>query len=107
MIDWLLLRLPPPSQLSLICALLAIAVPAWKWKVRGQQFALDRLVEAMMAGAGFPIGLYLIVCAFEPERVKMLAELGFYLLAAGVSVLYVSAKSLIRERESSAADKGE
>jgi hypothetical protein len=57
---------------------------------RHENLKLDVIIAKTLAGSALPTGLYLVVCAFDPDRVKTLADIGLYLLAAGVALLYVS-----------------
>jgi hypothetical protein len=57
---------------------------------RSQNLQLNSIIEKTLAGSAIPTGFYLLACAFKPEWVKNVADLGLYLVAAGIALLYVS-----------------
>jgi hypothetical protein len=55
---------------------------------------LGKVISKMLAGSAIPTGAYLLFCGFRPEFVKELHDLGLYLAAAGLALLFVSAKEM-------------
>jgi hypothetical protein len=57
--------------------------------------ALEWMLEAFYGGSAVPGGLFLICCAFEPDWISYLRDLGLPLAIAGMSTLYVAYKNII------------
>ena len=62
-----------------------------------RRLPLDGVVGKLLAASALPTGLLLLGCAFNTAWIAKLSDLGIYLLAAGVALLYVSVKELLRQ----------
>lgn len=63
------------------------------WKNRAV-LKLEDVIAKLLAGSAIPTGFYLMACAFNTSLIAKLSDLGLYLAAAGLALLYVSIKEL-------------
>ena len=61
---------------------------------KGKPNNLGILLAQLFSASAIPVGIWLIVCAFQPALVQLLPDIGLYLAAAGLSLLYVSYKGI-------------
>jgi hypothetical protein len=85
------------SQTAVACGLIGMCVRGMILWRRGTPVGLGALTSALMTGAGAPVGLFLICCAFKPELTHHLKDLNIALAAAGVCTLYIAYKGLISD----------
>jgi len=80
----------PPSfqQVTVGCAILGVVIAVWR------KLPLEGIVAKLLAASALPTGILLLGCAFHTDWISKLSDLGIYLLAAGVALLYVSLKEL-------------
>lgn len=62
----------------------------------GKALTLQTLVIKALTASSLPTGLFLIGAAFNPTLGAQLRDLGLYLLAAAIALLYVSLKELFK-----------
>jgi len=82
------------QQTTVGVALLCAAVAVLRGPQKPGGLRLEDVIAKLLAGSSIPTGLYLMACAFDTSLVAMLTELGLYLAAAGLALLYVSVKEL-------------
>jgi len=78
------------ERISICVALLCLVHALIVGHRNGKQMPLERLLSRALAGSAIPPAVFLLICAFDKDQIKKLNELGIYLLAAGVALLYVS-----------------
>jgi len=83
----------PPSfeQTTVGVALLGAGVALIR--ERGKPDLVD-LISKLLAASAIPTSMYLLASAFNPAWVQKLSDVGLYLAAAGLALLYVSLKEL-------------
>ena len=57
---------------------------------------LEKVVVKLLAASSIPTGVLLLGCAFNASWIAKLNDLGIYLAAAAVALLFVSLKELIK-----------
>jgi hypothetical protein len=57
---------------------------------------LEAVLGSLLAASSIPPGLLLLGCGFNSDLIKHLNDLGLYLAAAGVALLYISIKELAK-----------
>lgn len=87
--------LPSLPQLTVGFALLGGIVALIRHR---KNISLEAILVNLLAASSIPSGLFLLWCAFDSTQINRLNDLGLYLAAAGVALLYVAAKELVRER---------
>jgi hypothetical protein len=82
----------PPSfqQITVACAICGAIIALI------QKRSLEGVVGKLLAASAVPTGIVLVGCAFDSSLITKLSDLGLYLLAAAVALLYVSLKELFR-----------
>ena len=59
---------------------------------------LEAVLGNLLAASSIPSAILLLWCAFDSSRINYMNDLGLYLAAAGVALLYVAIKEMTRER---------
>ena len=78
------------QQTTVACAVLGVIVALWR------RLPLEGVVGKLLAASALPTGILLLGCAFKTDWISRLGDLGIYLLAAAVALLYVSLKELLK-----------
>jgi hypothetical protein len=87
--------LPSLPQLTVGFALLGGIVAVVRHR---KSLTLEVVLGNLLAASSIPSALFLLWCAFDASQLVRLNDLGLYLAAAGVALLYVATKELVRER---------
>lgn len=74
---------------------LAIAL-IQQWNQPGDH-KLEKLIVKLLAGSSVPTGILLLGCAFNEAWIPKLNDLGTYLAAAGVALLFISIKEIVKQ----------
>lgn len=82
--------IPTLAQLTVLCALLGGASTIVRNRKTPQQISLEGVVGHLLAASSIPPSLFLLGCAFNPSLAAQLEELGLYLAAAAVALLYIA-----------------
>jgi hypothetical protein len=86
---------PSFQQLTVGCAVLGAIIALIQHR-KGDGLRLETVVAKLLAASSVPTGFFLLACAFNTSLVSRLADLGLYLAAAGIALLYVSIKEFIK-----------
>jgi hypothetical protein len=78
------------QQTNVACAVLGVGIALWR------RLPLEGVVGKLLAASALPTGILLLGCAFNTNWISKLSDLGIYLLAAAVALLYVSLKELLK-----------
>jgi hypothetical protein len=62
----------------------------------GKALTLQTVVVKALTASSLPTGIFLICAAFNPTLGAKLSDLGLYLLAAAIALIYVSLKELFK-----------
>lgn len=82
--------LPSLQETTVACAVLGVLIGLWK------RASLEGIIGKLLAASALPTGILLLACAFHTGWISKLSDLGIYLLAAAVALLYVSLKELLK-----------
>jgi hypothetical protein len=89
-------NLPSLAQLTVVFGLLGVFGAGIRhWRNRSKP-SLEGLLGSLLAASSIPSGFFLLACAFDPTLIAQFEEVGLYLAAAGVALLYVSFKGLVQ-----------
>jgi len=58
--------------------------------------SLERVIVSLVSASSIPAGLLLLACAFDNDLISSLHDVGLYLAAAGIALLFVSIKELFK-----------
>jgi hypothetical protein len=87
-------RLPSLQHVTVASAILGAAYAAIRYRAT---LSLEIVVGKLLAASSIPAGLFLLACAFDTTLAsKLSGDLGLYFGAAGVALLYVSVKELVK-----------
>jgi len=86
----------PPSfqQVNVIAAIAGAAYAFLKNRSPANSLVLEEVIKKLLAASSIPTGILIILCAFIPSWLPRLNDLGIYLTASGVALLYVSINEL-------------
>lgn len=79
-----------------LTVLFFLAGGAWTLVRFGRTTALERIVSVAMTTALIPTAAFLLICAFQPERILKLSDPGVYLGAASLNLFYVAFRALAK-----------
>jgi len=91
-----MISLPSLAQVTVGFALLGGVIALLRHRGNPTKLTLETVLGSLLAASSIPSGLFLLGCAFDSSLIKHLSDLGLYLAAAGVALLYVSIKELIQ-----------
>ena len=84
------------QQTTVACAVVGAVIAIFQqWRTL-DKLRLEAVVSKLLAGSTVPTGLFLLACAFNPALVSRLSEVGLYLAAAAIALLYVSIAELAK-----------
>lgn len=85
---------PSLQQMTVGAAILGACYTAVRHRAA---LTLELVVGGLLAASSLPTGIFLLGCAFDTSLISQLThELGLYLAAAAVALLYVSLKELFK-----------
>lgn len=90
-----MISLPSLAQLTVGAALVGGIVAVIRYRT---SLTLEAVLASLLAASSVPSAVVLLWCAFDSSQINQLNDLGLYLAAAGVALLYVSVKELVRSR---------
>ena len=78
------------QQATVACAVVGVVIALLR------KLPLEGILGKLLAASAVPTGILLLGCAFNTDWISKFSDLGLYLLAAGVALLYVSIKELLK-----------
>jgi hypothetical protein len=84
------------QETTVACALIGASVAFIQQRNQPNDQHLEKVMAKLLAASSIPTGLLILASAFHTEWLSKLSDLGIYLAAAGVALLYVSVKELIK-----------
>jgi hypothetical protein len=87
--------MPSLSQLTVICAI-AGACFSLVFRRNGKSPPLEVVVTKLLCASLIPIGVMLMLCAFDTSLLALVADAGLYIAAAGIALLVVAIKGLCK-----------
>jgi hypothetical protein len=81
-------------------ALAGVIFSVLKQRLRGrnsaQTLSLEMVIANLISAGAVPVGILILLCAFNERFLGLLHDSYLYFLAAGVAVLFVALKDLLR-----------
>ncbi|HEX2205423.1 MAG TPA: hypothetical protein VHG91_19085 [Longimicrobium sp.] len=71
-------------------------------RVSVRDLPLDGLLSRVFAGSSIPTGVLLVICAFDDAVLAQANEIGLYVAAAGLTLIYLSLKEIFDREEAPA-----
>ncbi len=68
-----------------------------KIKENPKRIDLAELIVVSIAGSALPVGLMFFYCAFNPNRINVLSDVGIYFSIAGVVLIYIAIATFIEK----------
>jgi hypothetical protein len=78
----------------LVFAALMISHMVRQRRVSVRHLPLDGLLSRVLAGSSIPTGVLLVICAFDNALLVQANEIGLYIAAAGLMLIYLSIQEL-------------
>jgi hypothetical protein len=78
------------GTLSIIVAILSAFGQIMSRVTRRAGLDLQMVIQKTLAGAAIPIGLALMLCAFDTSLLRRIHNSEVYILISGISILYIS-----------------
>jgi hypothetical protein len=82
--------------MSVGAALIVFLLSLWRNRSKGVAHSLEDLLVKMFSGSVIPVGAYLVLCGLDSRLVGQVSNVGLYLAAAGLALLYTSVNAIRR-----------
>ena len=71
-------------------------------RISVKDLPLDGVLSRVFAGSSIPTGVLLVICAFDDAVLAQANEIGLYVAAAGLTLIYLSVKEIFDREEAPA-----
>lgn len=90
------MMLPTLQQVTVACAVLGALYCLIRNRSNPAKRTLEEVLLKLLSASTIPTGLLLLACAFDNSLLKHVSDFGIYVAAAGIALLFVSIKELLK-----------
>lgn len=88
--------IPTLQQVTVACAVLGAMYCLFKHRANPSNRTLEAVVLKLLAASTMPTGMLLLASAFDTSLLMHVSDVGIYVAAAGISLLFVGIKELLK-----------
>ncbi len=82
------------DTLTIVSAILGAIYCLIKHRTHPGGRILESMIQKTLTASTIPTGFFLCICAFNPSLLEHVKDLGIYLAAAGLALLFVSFREI-------------
>lgn len=87
---------PTLTQISIVFALVGVLYGLIKHRANPHGRDLEGILQKLLAASSVPTGILLLACGFNTSLLDYVTDVGLYVTAAGVALLYVAVKEILK-----------
>jgi hypothetical protein len=87
---------PTLQQVTVACAVSGAIYCLIRHRANPSGRTLESVVLKLLAASTIPTGILLLACAFDTSLLRHVSDVGIYVAAAGVALLFVGVKEILK-----------